>query len=62
MIKFILGAVFVVALVGYGIITPDTLEDAGSRVKHGINSGAAWIKDKTDPDVNEKISSFINNQ
>jgi hypothetical protein len=46
----LLGAAIVVALVGYGVLTPETLEDAGARMKQGINNGASWIKEKTEPE------------
>lgn len=48
MIKMLIGAAVVVALVGYGVITPATLADVGDRMKNGINNSAAWVKDKTD--------------
>lgn len=44
MFKILLGAAIVVGLVGYGIITPETVEDAGVRMKTGINNGSVWIK------------------
>jgi hypothetical protein len=49
MFKMLLGAAVVVALVGYGVLTPQTLEVAGARMKAGINNGAAWVKERTDP-------------
>lgn len=61
MIKMLLGAAVVVALVGYGILTPETLEDAGARMKQGINNGAAWVKEKTDPSAVEKTQEFFKN-
>ena len=60
MFKMLLGAAVVVALVGYGVITPDTLEEAGARVKTGINNGAAWVKDNTDPTVQERAQGVFN--
>lgn len=59
MIKMLLGAAIVIALVGYGVITPDTLEDAGDKMKQGINNGASWIKEKTDPDTYEKVKDIL---
>ena len=61
MLRILIGAAIVVALVGYGILTPETLEDAGQRMKQGINDGASWIKEKTDPDVLDQIKDKINN-
>ena len=60
MLRILIGAAIVVALVGYGILTPETLEDAGARMKQGINNGASWIKEKTDPDTLEQIKDKIN--
>lgn len=61
MFKMLLGAAIVVALVGYGILTPETLEDAGARMKQGINNGAAWVKENTDPTVQERVEGLIKN-
>jgi len=61
MFKMILGAAIVVALVGYGVLTPQTLEDAGARMKQGINNGAAWVKEQTEPDAFDKIKNLTNN-
>ena len=59
MFKILLGAAIVVGLVGYGIITPDTLEDAGARMKTGINNGAAWVKDATEPTLEERAGELL---
>ena len=59
MLRILIGAAIVVALVGYGILTPETLEDAGQRMKQGINNGASWIKEKTDPDMLDQIKDKI---
>ena len=59
MFKMLLGAAVVVALVGYGVITPDTLEDAGARMKAGINNGAAWVKDQTDPTLEQTVRGAL---
>lgn len=61
MFKILLGAAIVVALVGYGVLTPETLEDAGARMKTGINNGAAWVKEQTDPSTLERAQGLINN-
>lgn len=55
MFKFLLGALVVVALVGYGVIDTRQIEDAGLRVKTGINSAAEWVKEKTEPTMAEKL-------
>lgn len=59
MLRMLIGAAIVVALVGYGILTPETLEDAGARMKQGINNSAAWVKEKTDPDTIDKIKDKL---
>jgi len=59
MLRMLIGAAIVVALVGYGILTPETLEDAGARMKQGINNGAAWVKEKTDPDSIEQLKEKL---
>ena len=59
MLRILIGAAIVVALVGYGVLTPETLEDAGQRMKQGINNGASWIKEKTDPDMLDQIKDKI---
>lgn len=38
MFKFLLGAVAVVALVGYGVITADDIEQAGDKIRKGMHS------------------------
>jgi hypothetical protein len=58
MFKMLLGAAVVVALVGYGVVTPDTLEDAGARMKTGINNGAAWVKERTDPTLEQRLGEL----
>ena len=61
MFKMILGAAIVVALVGYGVLTPETLEDAGARMKTGINNGAAWVKEQTDPSLVDQAQGLLKN-
>ena len=60
MLKMLIGAAIVVALVGYGILTPETLENAGARMKQGINNGASWIKENTEPSTLDQIKSQLN--
>jgi hypothetical protein len=59
MFKMLLGAAIVVALVGYGVITPQTLDEAGARMKAGINNGAAWVKENTDPTLEERVGELV---
>lgn len=59
MFKILLGAAIVVGLVGYGVITPDTVEDAGARMKAGINNGAAWVKEQTDPSALDQAKELL---
>ena len=59
MFKMLLGAAVVVALVGYGVLTPKTLEDAGARMKQGINNGAAWVKENTDPTLEDRVGGLV---
>ena len=59
MFKILLGAAIVVALVGYGVITPETLDEAGARMKAGINNGAAWVKENTDPTLEERVGELV---
>ena len=37
MFKMILGAGIVIGLVGYGVVTPDQIQTAGSKVRQGGN-------------------------
>jgi len=55
----LIGAAIVIALVGYGVVTPETLEDAGERMKQGINNSASWVKEKTDPDTYDKVKDIL---
>lgn len=59
MLKILLGAAIVVGLVGYGVITPETVEDAGARMKAGINNGAAWVKEQTDPSALDQAKDLL---
>lgn len=48
MIKgIILGALIVVGLVGYGVVTTQDVEMAGERVKNGVNYVAKSIDEAT---------------
>jgi len=48
MIKgMILGALIVVGLVGYGVVTTQDVETAGERVKNGVNYIARTVDEAT---------------
>jgi hypothetical protein len=47
MFKMFLGAAIVVALVGYGIITTQHIEEAGTRVVNGVNYVAKKVDEAT---------------
>lgn len=48
MIKgIIVGALLVVGLVGYGVLTPQDVEVYGDRVKNGVNSIARTVDEAT---------------
>jgi hypothetical protein len=48
MIKgIIIGAVAVIALVGYGVIDTSTIEHAGVQVKNGVNYVASTVNEAT---------------
>jgi len=59
MLRVLLGAAIVVALVGYGVLTPETLEDAGQRMKTGINNGASWVKEQTEPNTLDELANKL---
>jgi hypothetical protein len=48
MIKgIVIGAVLVIALVGYGVIDTSTVERAGAQVKNSVNYLAAQVDEAT---------------
>ena len=47
MIKMIFGAAIVIALVGYGVLTPGHIEDAGDRLRNGVNNIAQSVDEAT---------------
>jgi|TARA_B110000503_G_scaffold107851_1_gene161153 hypothetical protein len=59
MFKVLLGAAIVVGLVGYGVITPDHLENAGSTMKTGVNASAGWVKQQTEKNTIEQAKELI---
>lgn len=60
MLRMLMGAAIVVVLVGYGVITPDTLADWGDTVRQWINDGASAVKDATDSNALDVIKDKIN--
>ena len=58
MFKILLGAAIVVALVGYGVVTPGTIEDAGARLKTGVNNTASWVVEKTEPSSLDNVKEL----
>jgi predicted flap endonuclease-1-like 5' DNA nuclease len=60
MLKMLIGAAIVVALVGYGIITPETLSSWGDTLRQWINDVATWVQDATKGDALEQIKDKIN--
>ena len=60
MLRMLMGAAIVVVLVGYGVITPDTLADWGDTVRQWINDGASAVKDATDSNTLDVIKDKIN--
>ena len=60
MLKMLLGAAIVVVLVGYGVITPDTLADWGDTLRSWINDGASAVKDATEGTAMDAIKEQLN--
>ena len=60
MLRILIGAAIVVALVGYGIITPETLSSWGDTMRDWINQMATWVQNATEPDTLEQIKDKIN--
>ena len=60
MLRILIGAAIVVALVGYGIITPETLSSWGDTLRQWINDVATWVQDATKGDALEQIKDKIN--
>ena len=62
MIKMLLGAAIVVALVGYGYLTPSDIERAGDTVRGGVNTvlekGAEFTR--KEPTIGERIDGVLN--
>ena len=60
MLKMLIGAAILVALVGYGVITPDTLADWGDTLRQWINDGASAVKDATEGTAMDAIKEQLN--
>jgi hypothetical protein len=59
MFKFLLGALTVAVLVGYGVITTEDVEGVGRTAVNIINDGAAYVKEQTDPTLVERITDEV---
>lgn len=59
MLKMLLGAAIVVGLVGYGVVTTNDIERAGDAVKNTVNAGASWVKEQTDPTIEQRIREAV---
>jgi hypothetical protein len=60
MLRMLIGAAIVVALVGYGVITPDTLADWGDTLRSWINDGASAVKDATEGSAIQQMKETLN--
>lgn len=61
MLKFILGALVVVGLVGYGVITPNDIADAGDTVRGAVNTVLEKGAEATrgDETIGQKVDRVI---
>lgn len=59
MLKFVLGALTVAVLVGYGVITTEDVESVGRTAVNVINDGATYVKDRTDPSLEQRVREAI---
>lgn len=60
MFKMLFGAAVVVALVGYGVITTDDVQQAGNEVRRGINTVLQKGADATrDPSIADMTRDTI---
>ena len=62
MFKFLFGALVVITLFGYGVLTTEHLETAGDAVVETINAGAAYVKDATDKTAVERAQEAVAEQ
>ena len=60
MLRMLMGAAIVIALVGYGVITPDTLAEWGDTLRQWINDGASAVKDATEGNTLEELKERLN--
>lgn len=62
MFKFILGALVVVGLVGYGVITTDDIRVAGDAVREGVNTvlEAGAEATRGDETIGQRIDGVLN--
>ena len=47
MFKVLLGAALVIGLVGYGVLTPQHIDEAGDRFRNGVNTIAKNLDEAT---------------
>lgn len=59
MFKFVLGALTVAVLVGYGVITTEDVEGVGRTAVNIINDGATYVKERTDPTLEQRVSEVL---
>ena len=59
MFKFILGALTVAVLVGYGVVTTQDVESVGRTAVNIINDGATYVKQQTDPALQDRIKESL---
>lgn len=59
MFKFVLGALTVAVLVGYGVITTEDVEGVGRTAVNVINDGASYVKERTDPTLEQRIQDAV---
>jgi hypothetical protein len=59
MFKFVLGALTVAVLVGYGVITTEDVEGVGRTAVNIINDGATYVKQQTDPNLQDRIKESL---
>lgn len=59
MFKFVLGALTVAVLVGYGVITTEDVEGVGRTAVNTINEAATYVKERTDPSLTEQLGETV---
>lgn len=59
MLKMLFGALVVLLLVGYDVITTEDIEAASDKVKETVNAGASYVKEKTDPSLMDQAKDVV---